>query len=230
MGLRKNLAEVQYLIQKAIRDKTHPANLVDLIAEKPPIGVYHRLKIYQDAYFIRMSESIREDFSICFENMDSEKADKILMDFIQHNPSRTRNLAEYSKLFPEFIQIVEPELYEVALRSWMEIECSHAADPHDRLLLDDIEHGADFIVRLHPAARLHQAQAKSILAYRSQDQVRFMDPSPADMSLLEFLAQGRSLDELAEFALQNKISDEEIMSTTSEWIKLEILFCQGKTK
>jgi hypothetical protein len=112
----------------------------------------------------------------------------------------------------------------------MEIESRHAAEPHDRISLDDIEHGMDFEVRLHTAVILQQAGEKLILAYRSEDQVRFMDLRLADESLLEFLTQGRSLNELADFAVQNKISEEELLSTMSEWMKLEILYCQGSKK
>ncbi|MGZ3745036.1 MAG: hypothetical protein ACXWRA_14765 [Pseudobdellovibrionaceae bacterium] len=57
-----NLFELQLELQNAIKNKNLPQNLKEALYEKPPISISLRVQIYQEAYTLRLKESLRDDF------------------------------------------------------------------------------------------------------------------------------------------------------------------------
>jgi hypothetical protein len=137
MKKTKSLYEIQSLLQDSIQKQTVPADLAEIILEKPPISTQLRLNIYQDAYQIRLVESLREDFESVESALTHIDFDTIAIQFIHSTPSEYQNLAEYSEKFPLFIQKQYPELAITAHLEWLEVLATHAADPKIFLSIND---------------------------------------------------------------------------------------------
>lgn len=221
-----SLAETQRLIQKTVRNKSISEELLALIVEKPPISIHERLNIYQNAYFIRLSESLRDDFSRVEDQIDTEEFNKIIIEYIMQNPSKTSNLAEYSKAFPDFIKSKKIEAYAFAQKDWMEILSRQAAEPNSNLSWEEIKSGKAFTVKVHPATNIIAIEEGGILSYRKSEEIFFQEVNYEKRMLLEFLRKNRTLDSLAKFSDELGVEQDLLMSTIFEWIKDGIIFCE----
>ncbi len=225
----KNLAELQSIIQNAIQTQTLPNSVHNLVLEKPPISTLKRIKIYQDAYLIRLTESLRDDFSRVEEKLPQDIFENIVHNFIMTTPSRSKNLAEYSETFPNYIKTNYPELFRPAMMDWMEILSSHAAEPKRKISIDEINSGKSFKVRTHPATIAQEIDGKLFLAYRREKDVQFYVTNESEERLFHFLEHERSIDDLTKIVDQN-FPETMLMTTITKWIKESIIFCEGDQK
>jgi hypothetical protein len=124
----KNLAEIQSDIQQAVKQSTTPASLASLIREKPPLSIPDRMKIYQEAYRIRLLESLHDDFARVLEHAGQSKFETLCLEFIVKQPSTYADLGQWSQHFSDFLSDKSPELNQLASMDWLEILSSRAPE------------------------------------------------------------------------------------------------------
>lgn len=222
-----SLADIQKAFQASVRKRVLLHELAEVILEKPPISSTERLGIYQDAYFIRLTESLKDDFEDCCARLGTEAFEAIVLRFINAHASASPNLAEYSMNFSDFLGAVHPELYELATKEWLHILVLRSRDPDNELSASAIQNGQAFKVRVHPACHTRKFQGKTLLAYRFQDEVHFMNLDPVQLRVYEFFLQGRSLQDIEDFARNADIPESEWVTTVNQWMAHSILYCVG---
>jgi hypothetical protein len=222
----KNLAEAQKQIQECVRNQELSNVLLELIIEKPPISIQERLKIYQNAYLIRLSESVKDDFSRVEEQIGKEAFVEMIDEFIRKYPSTTQNLAQYSEAFPDFIKINKPEVFEAAQKDWMEILSTHSFEPTSKLTAQEVQSGKAFTLLTHPATVIRTVGAKIILSYRIAENVYFQEIDEKSKTLLELLTTERTLEELANLSEGLRIAPNDLTTSVSDWIQNGIIFCK----
>jgi hypothetical protein len=229
MKSSKNLAEIQKELQEAVKGVA-TASLSSIIAEKPPISIIDRLKIYQDAYWIRLLESLHEDFFRVREKVGDEGFKSLSVAFITQCPSRTTDLGLVSQGFPPFLASKAPELHELAVMDWLEINAYRAAFPPEEsiLTLPEIESGQSFLLKKYPASQVHKLREKSLLAFRKSDQVEVVAIDHNDFELISFLAEGRELEAVSQKSQELGCTPEDLQQKFSHWIKNEIIYCERR--
>lgn len=228
MNRIKNLSDLQLLIQKSVQSRTLPHELMDLVLEKPPISISDRISIYQDAYQIRLLESLRDDFSRVESAIGEDQFEKLALDFIRDNPSLVRNLAEYSENFPAFVKIHHEDAFVLATMNWLEVLSSHAPNPETQLSHEEIQSGRAFKIQARPSTIARQVENSRITIYRHNDETYALDLTSPMFELLQFLGSSRTVDELSQFAHQLNIEDDLIAKTIHEWISKSVVYCQPK--
>jgi len=224
----ENLADIQNEFQDSIKNRTRSLALANIIIERAPVSVEERMSVYQDAYLIRMTESLRDDFTEFEMNLGSVEFDKLAHEFIRLTPSKHRNLAEYSQHFPVYLKRISHPLYEVAVKEWMLILSSHAPDPELDICASstDIQNGVSFLVKKHPASIIKKNEVKSYLAYRPLDEVKFMEITNSEFDLLSFLHVGKSIEEITAEIANLNIRELELGEKISHWVTNQIIYCE----
>jgi hypothetical protein len=225
----KNLAEIQSDIQQAVKQSTTPASLASLIREKPPLSIPDRMKIYQEAYRIRLLESLHDDFARVLEHAGQSKFETLCLEFIVKQPSTYADLGQWSQHFSDFLSDKSPELNQLASMDWLEILSSRAPEPSPISILSahEIERGESFKLRAFPATCLTHIQGRPYLACRQGFQSEISTVSEVDFQLLSFLtAKSRSVIEVSARAEELGLSAEQIQQKFSYWIQNEIIYCE----
>lgn len=124
-----NLDQIQKWMQSVI---THPEGVVAGVKSPeaqaeipvPPDAVggvversrslssLERLQIYANAYYTRLVECLREEFSALAHAMGEEMFDAYAMGYLQSYPSQSYTLAQLGKDFPAFLEAVQPQTAE----------------------------------------------------------------------------------------------------------------------
>lgn len=231
MKSSKKLSEIQNELHSSIKTGTNSAAICNIVCEKPPVGIRERLSIYQTAYQLRMVESLRDDFSSVSDHL-GDAFDALALKFLSENPSKYQNLAEVSQHFPDFIKVHANEMFIFALRDWMEIQSTIAAEPRESELAnaDDIIKGISFSLRKHPATQVVDKGDSSFLSYRHKDDIEFLNIKAPASELLKFLTVGKSQQEVLLWAQQNKLSEQTLGEYLTKWIQLNIIYCERTTE
>ena len=223
---QKSLLEIQKQVQHVIQSGEISTDVLAGITEKPPMSASARIGIYQDAYIIRKANSIREDFESLSEFIGEETFEKLIVDFIRKTPSTTRNLAEYSFEFPEFIRHVLPDYYEKALTLWLRIVASHLPESPVSLSQDQILAGQPFTVSRVPSVVVQPLSESILLAYRKGPEAEILKLSKSQARLIEFLSEGRSLEDLEKEALRADLDSDYLIQTIFTWVRDGLVVCQ----
>jgi len=122
---RRTLDELQRWIQAVI---THPRGVIsgiesDAAREQIAIGpaqaervvtrsraltAIERLEIYNHAYFGRLLDCLREEFSVLAEAVGSDIFDAFAVAYLQSHPSQSYTLGRLGEKFPEFLTETRP--------------------------------------------------------------------------------------------------------------------------
>jgi hypothetical protein len=226
MSITNSLAEIQCKIQNAIQSGVAPDVLLHLILEKPPLTIAERIGIYQDAYFIRLAESLKDDFSECLALMGVDHFESAITEFIRTHPSKVQNLAEYSADFPEFLRTRHPEIHETARKEWLTVLSLQAGEPRKKITAEDIAKGLPFLVARHPSSIIDSQSVLHTLAYRTLGTVNMVRINASSAALLDFLGTGRSLSDIQIFAQKQQMNENELTSLLAEWMSKEIIYCE----
>lgn len=226
MNRIKNLSDLQLLIQESVQSRTLAPELMDLVIEKPPISISNRISIYQDAYQIRLLESLRDDFNRVESAIGEDEFEKLALDFIRDNPSIVRNLAEYSENFPAFVKIHHDDAFVLAMMDWLEVLSSQAQNPEIQLSTDEIQSGRAFKIQARPSTVTRQVENSRITFYRHDDETQTLDLTAPLFELLQFLETSRTVEELSQFSKRLNIDDDLIAKTVHEWIVKRVVYCQ----
>lgn len=226
MNRIKNLSDLQLLIQESVQSRTLANELMDLVLEKPPISISDRISIYQDAYQIRLLESLRDDFTRVESAIGEDEFEKLALNFIRNKPSIVRNLAEYSENFPAFVKIYHEAAFVVATMDWLEVLSSHAPNPETQLSHDEIQSGRAFKIQSRPSTIARQVDNSRITFYRHNDETQTLDLTSPLFELLLFLESSRTVGELSQFAKRLNIDDDLIAKTIHDWISKSVVYCK----
>jgi hypothetical protein len=220
------LAKIQRMLLSSIRRR----NLSDLlqreIKESPLLTAGERLKIYQDAYSIRIKESITEDFPLTENYLGSAKFMELVDQFIIQNSSRVPDLSEYSQNFLYFIHLYQPEAYEAGARDWLLTLVQSSPEPIKTLSPQQIQNGAAFHIRKHPAVHWHRLGAGFLICFQNNDEILFRQVDPVEMRILEFLETPRTAEQLEAYLETHNLPPTETAQKISNWLSSSILFCE----
>jgi hypothetical protein len=221
------LSDIQKSLMSAITGSSSE-NLIHIVSEKPPISISKRIGIYQEAYEIRMLESLRDDFPRVEERVGVEEFKKLALLFIKKYPSVYANLAEVSQNFPKFVKEISDELYELASLEWIEIlaESARRIDPAKKVTFQEIESGIFFKLAQNPTLFVFEGQEKVSIAYHNSADVLVKEMTPADFKILKLLKVPMTVDELSNYLEKIQVNFEEVQLLISSWIKNEIIFCE----
>lgn len=228
MKNKKSLFEIQVALQDAIMNRRLPNELAHEISEKPPISSQRRLEIYQDAYEIRLVESLRDDFPSVEEKMHEEEFEVLAIEFLKLHPSIYRNLAAVSQHFPEFLKTKSNILFEAAVQDWLRVLSNYEADPEENMIVsaEAIQHGETFHLKKHPATHICITNSHIYLGYRYLWESQVVDISEKEMQLLVFLESPRTLEEFSNKSFELGLSETELSQLLSQWMKNEVIFCE----
>ena len=105
------LANLQNSLRKAFTEPRGVATalrrqprLADWIESGPPIKLHTRIAIYADAYFSRLLGALEQDFSAVRRALGETRFRRLIADFLVAHPSRSPNLADLGRPFPDFLR------------------------------------------------------------------------------------------------------------------------------
>lgn len=103
------------------------------ISETSEVSRSVRLDIYAEAYFLRLLESMKSDFSITAQILGDVSFQKLVSDYLKQHPSSSASLADVGRYFSKFagtysdlkhVRFLEP----VIEMEWLFIESFYADD------------------------------------------------------------------------------------------------------
>lgn len=80
-----------------------------VIARSQALSAVERLTIYNESYFARLLDCLREEFSVLAAALGEELFDSFALGYLQAHPPRSYTLAELGKRFPEYLAETRPE-------------------------------------------------------------------------------------------------------------------------
>jgi hypothetical protein len=178
-----NLEASQRAMQRALLDGDEA--IVAEIVTAPPISPRERLKVYGDAYFIRLVEALRANYPKLHWILGDEGFDLMGREFARAHPSTTPSIRWFGRLLPGFLERTEPFadqpiLAELARFEWLLSEVFDAADAvavaRSSLAAIDPNRWGEIRLTFHPAVRRTEFVWNTIAAWHAAD----ADRSPAD--------------------------------------------------
>lgn len=134
-----NLHELQGLFWRTIAENPSEVSNVPRFLERVESGseVDHlaRVRVYSDAYFLRLRDVLMEDFPTVLTILGAERFDKLVQDYLRAWPSSQPSVRYVGSALPEFIagELKYPRfLADLALLEWARLDVFDAAD--DKLL------------------------------------------------------------------------------------------------
>lgn len=240
MKNKKSLYELQTAIQDAITNRIFPDCLAETILEKPPISIDRRLEIYQDAYEIRMVESLREDFPAVAEALVKDSLgfkgddpfETMALEYLKEYPSKYYNLAEVSQNFPEFIKTKSVLLFELAVQDWLKMLSSYAPEPKSDSIVsaEAIQQGEAFLLKKHPATFAVKTDHHYYLSYRYLWDSYVYEISHQEAGLIDFLKSAKTLEEFTTRCFEMNFDELKMSELLAHWMNREIIYCERITK
>ena len=159
-----------------------------------------RLRIYADAYRLRLLEVLGHDFPATRVALGAEAFAALATDYLRNHPSTRPSVRHFGDAFADWLAMRDdapPGLHELARFEWRQGECFDAADA-DALGIVDVaalpaKAWPSLRLQLHPAARLLSSRR---LALRGDSPLLADDADPADWLLwrLDFDVHWRRLE------------------------------------
>jgi hypothetical protein len=99
-------------IQRGFRDavqtfdlKPHSSKLfLNSVVEQGPLSTQERISIYSEAWWIRLSNSLMEDYPVVLKVLGEDCFDDLIRLYFKEYPSRSYTLAKVGDYFPDFIE------------------------------------------------------------------------------------------------------------------------------
>ncbi len=222
------LSEIQRQISLAIKSQSYHSDLEQIVCLKPPVSTANRIKIYQDAYQIRMLEALRDDFSRVEENVGKEEFKALSSTYLEKNPSKNANLAEFSQNFPDFIKKHSIDLYELAAIDWIEILSAYKREIESEKILsaEQVESGIPFQLVRNPTLESFVGRSVIAVSYRKAGQVQVQMISPEEFEILNILNSSMELSEFSKELEKLSISSELVSQIVSKFIKNDVIQCE----
>jgi hypothetical protein len=222
------LCDIQRILAKAIVNGELSTEISEFVCDSPPIAIDKRVEIYQQAFEIRMIDSLKDDFASVLDKIGEFEFKKIAKKYIVQHPSRYASLAEFSKSFPDFIKNISEELFELASVDWIQIISYYTKniDPSLLLTAEQVASGIDFRLQINPSLNSFVGKNKISISYKSSDTVYVKEISGEEFQILSLLNEPLGIDGLAMKIENNNLKIEVLQIHISNWIKNEIIFCE----
>lgn len=163
LPLPRNLPELQDWLVSAICDAREPVS-TGIVSDGPRMTGQQGLEIYRYAYVARLSECLRDDYSVLAATLGDERFAELCQRYIAAHPSRSPSLNAFGRHMPDVCLDAKglldvPAFYaDLARLEWTLVEVTHAptAAPIDLRALQAIPPAAWANARLvaSPALRL----------------------------------------------------------------------------
>ena len=90
------------------------------ITRSKALNSFERLEIYHNAYYARLLDCLREEYSVLHRALGTELFDSFAVAYLQENPSQSYTLARLGERFPDFLAASRPlpEAGETADGDW----------------------------------------------------------------------------------------------------------------
>lgn len=94
------------------------------IRQTPEFSLKERISVYHADYFLRISESLAEDFPVLQELMGEEEFESLIRQYLAHYPSRYPGLAQVGQELPRFLYesrkfMHQPWILELVQLEWI---------------------------------------------------------------------------------------------------------------
>lgn len=226
-----SLLEIQYKIQKAVREKNSdkiPKQVENMIAKQSPLSPLERLSVYQEAFFLRMSACLAEDFirvKNYLDKQDEDAFDQLVHDFVTAIPSEYSSIAEIGQDFPSFIRNRSEEMYELAMLDWLEFLSFYTEDLNATPLSpQEIEQGRAFCLKLKASTFFFKGQKKYYVSSKASNQsLSVQEISEKEFRCLQEFNQFRDLEQFHAILENSGIDLTKAQHTIASWFSQGIL-------
>ncbi len=152
------------------------------IVEQGQVDIEKRLSIYQNAYRLRLEETIDTDHNILGRYLGDELYEKMMNEYILNHPSQHFSLRHFADDLPQFLatqaifnehpQIAELARFERLLLSAFDAFESSRADTAQLKSLDT-QQWPNICLRFHPSVQLFESEWNAVSIWQSlkQDKV-----------------------------------------------------------
>jgi Putative DNA-binding domain len=212
----KALVSLQQAFQKYVLHGEH--GVVERIAGGEGVDPHQRLRIYFDAYRMRLVEALATDYEALRALMGDEPFKTACRAYVEATPSPFRNLRWYGAGLPEFLRATppwaeRPMLYELALFEWT-LALAFDAPDHVAVRFEDLaslspEAWPEIGFVLHPSAHLLELRTNAPALRKAADAGEALpeavladDPKAWLVWRQELTACFRSLNEPESWALK----------------------------
>ncbi|MBX9768642.1 MAG: DNA-binding domain-containing protein [Bdellovibrionales bacterium] len=222
------LKQLQQIFKKGVESGSLSQDHVSLLKGSTAFSVEQRVRIYHDAYRIRLHGSLADDFPRSQALLGSEDFDHAVREFLKSSPSRSWSLGELSGGFPRILARKKYSAYRPVLKDlakwewiWNVLFLSEAQMGFDFANLSSLPEKALRTLRLqlNPTAvffpsfwsldkkvfrkfRVRQVY----VVYRGSQGPKSMRLNSVSVSLLKFLVRPRTLDEVSTFLARKKVA------------------------
>lgn len=86
-----------------------PEAIESVITRSKALGSIERLEVYGSAYYARLLECLREEFSAVAHAVEEETFDSFSFEYLQKYPSTSYTLGHLGEHFPQFLRETRPE-------------------------------------------------------------------------------------------------------------------------
>jgi len=184
-----------------------------------------RFAVYQNAYEIRLTESLKEDFPECQKQLGEERFSNLLRHYVQTNPSSYWSLAQLSEDFYQHISRLHPELRELAHFEWQLIltQLSAYEQPFDfsKLACLDTQQQESFFIRLIKSAHFAHKNNSTWLLFRNQESIQELKLKASEAAVLKEIGLGTTLGKIS--LLFSKLDEFQVSNCFASWTSLGIL-------
>ena len=216
--------------------------ILESVVDAPPLAPAARVKVYRNAYRVRLLDSLQDTYPVLFKVLGDEVFEDLGAAFINAHPSVHRSIRWYGRELADFLAqrppyAEQPILAEIARFEWTLSEVFDAADaaPVGREALQAIDPGSwdriGFV--FHPSLRLLDLTWNTVAVWQAMS--RDEDPPQPESTdtpipwLLwrrDLTNRFRSLDAAEKAALEAALSGErfgELCAVLKNWLPEEVI-------
>ncbi len=105
--------------------------LMDLVMPGPHLAAARRIKVYADAYWLRLRDVLQEDFPVTAARLGADRFEQLVRDYLHAFPSEHPSVRHLGRAMAEFVerqQDLPPCMGDLARLEWAMIEVFDAAD------------------------------------------------------------------------------------------------------
>ncbi|MGZ3660209.1 MAG: HvfC/BufC family peptide modification chaperone [Bdellovibrionota bacterium] len=189
-----------------------------LAAEAPSLG--DRFRVYREGYWLRVSESLAEDFPLTERLVGKAVLESAMLDFVAQKEGYELELGELSPLFAEFLRgRAAPALDRSLQLDLLALESGRSPEPVS--LAESVAFG------VHPSARFFSSGRRNYVLWRAEGSVCRERISPRTLALLRCFQKPGGLEALGE---KLEVLGEDpafVQGTVAEWTQLGLIVSYG---
>src|SRR5882757_1640215 len=173
--------------------------ILESVVDAPPLPAAERVKIYRNAYRVRLLDALKDTYPVLFKILGDEVFENLGDAFIDAHPSVHRSIRWYGRELSDFLAqrppyAEQPILAEIARFEWTLSEVFDAADAapvgRDALLAVDPEIWDQLGFVFHPSLRLLNLAWNTVAVWQAMS--RDEDPPQLDAAENASLEAGLS--------------------------------------